>query len=101
MKHSLLKLAAVALAAVVLPVVGVGVASAAPAEVAPNCVRAWESTPSLLTHKVSVRNDCSYRLRIKVVLSAHTDDRCRELDPGDGFSLTVARTADLDRVDRC
>jgi hypothetical protein len=65
------------------------------------CWGPHRGTAGGLTHAISVRNDCTNRVRIKVVLSGHADDRCRELAAGDGFTLTVARTADLDRVELC
>lgn len=86
----------------------VGIAGSPPASaatskaaaVAPSCVVSWYSTGSV-TKTFTVRNDCSYTVRVRMILARHTDSDCVSLGRGGSYSLTTARTAALSRVDSC
>lgn len=75
--------------------------AAAPAGNAPACVTVWETT-GRVTKTGYVRNDCSYRLRLKIKWARGTDSACQTVDPGQTVSSQVPRgIRSFDGADTC
>ncbi len=71
---------------------------------APTCVRTSTSTSTItgtITKTFTMKNDCSYTVRARMILARHTDTDCVTLSRGASFKIKVARTAALSGVQTC
>jgi hypothetical protein len=76
-------------------------AAAVPAGNAPSCVAVWQ-TKGIVTKTGYARNDCRYRLRLKIKWARGTDGDCSTVDPGRTISSKVARgPRNFDGADIC
>ncbi|MFE2292174.1 hypothetical protein [Streptomyces sp. NPDC059452] len=102
---TLRRTAAVMLSAAALTAT-VGAAPAAAATVgatgtAPTCVAGWV-TKGTITQTGHARNDCSYRVRVKIVWAFGADGPCHTLNPGDRATSKVAiQPRRFDGINNC
>ncbi|MGW2217886.1 hypothetical protein ACWCSD_23125 [Nonomuraea sp. NPDC001684] len=73
----------------------------APAGNAPSCVTVWQNTGTI-TKTGYARNDCGYRLRLKIIWARGTDGACQTVDPGETIYSRVPRgVRTFDGADTC
>lgn len=67
---------------------------------APGCVD-FSQSGGVLWHTAHVKNGCSYKLRLRIILSLHTDGPCDTYAPGDSRSYGYPGQANLQNVVTC
>jgi hypothetical protein len=89
-------------AAALSATVGATPASAATTRAAaPTCVAGWV-TQGTVTQTGHARNDCSYRVRVKIVWAYGADGTCTTLDPGwEATSKVAIQPRRFDGVKNC